>query len=90
MISIDDFSKVEMTIGKVLSVVPVEGSEKLLKLVVDFGEKNISSDDFKKIEDKILELARTKSQYIRKEVSKSEALAYFKEKGDEYKLELIE
>ena len=57
---------------------------------VDFGEGTISSDDFKKIEDKILELARTKSQYIRKEVSKAEAIAYFKEKGDEYKLELIE
>lgn len=38
MISIDDFAKVEITIGKILSAVPVEGSEKLLKLSVDFGE----------------------------------------------------
>lgn len=57
---------------------------------VDFGERHFSSDDFKKIEDKMLELAKTKSEYIRKEVSKSEAIAYFKEKGDEYKLDLLE
>lgn len=40
MISIDDVKKVEITIGKILSAVPVEGSEKLLKLSVDFGEKS--------------------------------------------------
>ena len=40
MINYDEFSKVEMTVGKILSVVPVEGSEKLLRLSVDFGEKN--------------------------------------------------
>ncbi len=39
-ISIDDFAKVEMRIGKILSAEPVEGSEKLLKLSVDFGEEN--------------------------------------------------
>jgi methionyl-tRNA synthetase len=38
MINYDDFTKVEMTIGEVLSAVPVEGSNKLLKLSVDFGE----------------------------------------------------
>lgn len=37
MISIDEFKKVEMRVGQVLSAVPVEGSEKLLKLEVDFG-----------------------------------------------------
>lgn len=37
MISIDDFKKVEMRAGKVISAEPVEGSEKLLKLLVDFG-----------------------------------------------------
>ena len=57
---------------------------------VDLGERTISSDDFKKIEDKMLELARKKSEFVRKEVSKSQAIAYFKEKGDEYKLELLE
>lgn len=40
MISIDDVSKVEIRIGKILSAEKVEGSEKLLKLSVDFGEEN--------------------------------------------------
>lgn len=57
---------------------------------VDFGEHEISSDDLPQIEEKMLELARQKNEYIRKEVSKKEALDYFKEKGDEYKLELLE
>lgn len=38
MISIDDFAKVEMKTGKILSAEPVEGSEKLIKLMVDIGE----------------------------------------------------
>lgn len=37
-ISIDDFAKVEMRVGTILSAEPVPGSEKLLKLSVDFGE----------------------------------------------------
>ena len=57
---------------------------------VDAGDRVITADDFKKIEDKMLELARQKNEYLRKEVSKSDAIAYFKEKGDEYKLELLE
>ncbi len=57
---------------------------------IDFGEYQISSDDFKKIEDKMLEFAREKQTYTRKEVSKAEALEYFTSKGDEYKLELID
>jgi threonyl-tRNA synthetase len=56
---------------------------------VDFGEKILSSDEFKQIEDKIIELAKTKEEYIRKPVSKADAIAYFTEKGDEYKLDLI-
>lgn len=56
---------------------------------VDFGDRAFSSDDFKLIEDKMLELARTKSEYVRRDVSKSEAEKYFTEKGDEYKLDLI-
>ena len=56
---------------------------------VDFGEYQISEKDFPKIEKKMQELARQKQPYIRKEVSKEEALNYFTEKGDEYKLELI-
>jgi threonyl-tRNA synthetase len=56
---------------------------------VDFGEQGFSSDDFKKIEDKMLELARNKEEFIRKPVSKADAIDYFTEKGDEYKLDLI-
>ena len=57
---------------------------------VDFGDQSISDADFKKIEDKMQELARQKNTYERKDVPKAEAIAYFKEKGDEYKLELLE
>jgi threonyl-tRNA synthetase len=57
---------------------------------IDLGDKIISSDDFQKIEEKMLELARQKHPYIRKEVSKADAIGYFRNKGDEYKLELIE
>jgi len=56
---------------------------------VDFGDREFSSDDFKQIEDKMLELARTKEEYIRTPVSKADAIKYFTEKGDEYKLDLI-
>lgn len=56
---------------------------------VDFGDREFSSDDFKQIEEKMIELARAKSEYVRKPVSKADAEAYFTEKGDEYKLDLI-
>ena len=56
---------------------------------VDFGDREFSSDDFKQIEDKMVELAKQKETFERKAVSKAEALAYFTEKGDEYKLDLI-
>ncbi|MDR6943434.1 threonine--tRNA ligase [Mucilaginibacter pocheonensis] len=56
---------------------------------VDFGDREFSSDEFKLIEDKIIELAKTKEEYIRKPVSKADAIEYFTEKGDEYKLDLI-
>jgi len=56
---------------------------------VDPGDKVVSADDFKKIEDKIIELARKKEVFKRSEVSKKDALKYFTEKGDEYKLDLI-
>ena len=57
---------------------------------VDPGRAPISSDDFSKIEAKMLELARTKSPYTRIPVSREEALKFFTDKGDEYKIELIE
>ncbi len=56
---------------------------------VDFGDREFSSDEFKQIEDKMLELAKTREEFIRKPVSKADATAYFTEKGDEYKLDLI-
>jgi len=56
---------------------------------IDFGEYSISEKDFPKIEQKMQELARQKQTFVRKEVSKKEALDYFTKKGDEYKLELI-
>ncbi len=57
---------------------------------IDMGDKTLSSSDFGKIEKKMQELARTKNQYVREEISKSDAIAYFEEKNDEYKLELLE
>ncbi len=56
---------------------------------VDLGDRTLSVDDLPAIENKMLELARNKNTYDRREVSKAEALSYFEEKGDEYKLELI-
>jgi threonyl-tRNA synthetase len=57
---------------------------------IDLGEQEFGSDQFKAIEDKMLELARTKNEYTRTSVAKADAISYFKEKGDEYKLELID
>ncbi len=56
---------------------------------VDFGDREFSSDEFKKIEDKILELAKTREEFIRKPISKADAIEYFTEKDDEYKLDLL-
>ena len=57
---------------------------------IDLGEKHLAQDDFKRIEDKVMELARQKETFQRRAVSKSEAVAYFQQKGDEYKLELLD
>ena len=57
---------------------------------VDFNGQAFSVEDLKKIEDKMLELAKTNSSFVRKDVSKSDAISYFTEKGDEYKLELLQ
>jgi threonyl-tRNA synthetase len=56
---------------------------------IDLGGQAISSDDFKKIEDKMLELARQGNTFERKEISKKDAIEFFTKKGDEYKLDLI-
>ena len=57
---------------------------------VDLGDNTIGESDLKQIEDKMLQLAKAKETFERKEVSKAEALEYFKEKGDPYKCELID
>ena len=56
---------------------------------VDLGDRTLTEADLKKIEDKMLELARRKEHFVRKEVSKAQAMATYTEKGDEYKCELI-
>lgn len=57
---------------------------------VDFGDQEFDTADLDKVEQKMVDLARQKNEYIRKEVPKDEAITYFSEKGDEYKLELLE
>ncbi len=57
---------------------------------IDLGENSIGDEDLKKIEDKMKELAKTGSVYKREDISKENAIAYFREKGDQYKLELLE
>ena len=57
---------------------------------IDLGGAEFSSDHFKKIEDKMLELAKLKSEFKREAITKNDAINYFKEKGDEYKLDLLE
>ncbi len=57
---------------------------------VDTNGQPISADDFSKIEQKMLELARQKNTYERIPMPKAEAISYFQEKGDEYKLDLLE
>ena len=56
---------------------------------VDLNGKTITEADLAAIENKMLELAREKQSFVRKEVSKEEALKTYSQKGDEYKCELI-
>lgn len=57
---------------------------------VDMGDHVLSSDEFEKIENKMLELAKTNSTFNRRQISKAEAIDYFSKKGDEYKIELLQ
>ena len=57
---------------------------------VDTGDKTLSIEDLPAIEKKMIELTREKNTFERSEVSKADAIKFFKEKNDEYKLELIE
>ena len=57
---------------------------------IDLGGQPFSSNDLEALEKKMRQLAEQKSSYVRKDISKEEAISYFQEKGDEYKLELLQ
>jgi threonyl-tRNA synthetase len=57
---------------------------------IDFGDKAFSEKDFKRIEDKMLEFAREKAEFKKRDISKAEALAYYQDKSNPFKVELIE
>jgi threonyl-tRNA synthetase len=57
---------------------------------IDLGDNSISEDDLKNIEIKMAALAKQNNVFVRKEISKKDAVAYFSEKGDEYKLDLLQ
>ncbi len=56
---------------------------------MDLGDRKLSEEDLAILEKKMNELAKQKNSYIRKEISKADAVKYFEEKGDEYKLDLL-
>ena len=57
---------------------------------VDFGEHTFTDGHIAAVEKKMLELAKEKNEFIRRELSKADAIKYFEDKGDEYKLDLLE
>ncbi len=57
---------------------------------MDLGGKQITEDDLRILEKKMNELAKQNNSYQRKEISKADAVKYFEEKGDEYKLDLLQ
>ena len=57
---------------------------------MDLGDKKITEDDLLTLEKKMNELAKKNNPYQRKEIAKADAVAYFAEKGDEYKLDLLQ
>lgn len=57
---------------------------------IDLGGQKLNDENFKQIEEKMLELARQKNAFVRTEVSKADAIKYFTDKNDEYKLDLLE
>lgn len=57
---------------------------------IDFGDRKIGQEDLEKIEQKMLEMARKKSEFNRKKVTREEALEYYEDKNNEYKIDLIE
>ncbi|WP_290478123.1 MULTISPECIES: threonine--tRNA ligase [unclassified Leeuwenhoekiella] len=73
---------VKLTIGPAI--------EKGFYYDVDLGDRSLSENDFKKIEDKMLEIARGKHEFSMRSVSKADALDFYKKQNNPYKVELIE
>src|SRR5258706_11505717 len=57
---------------------------------MDLGDKKMNEEDLAKLEKKMQELSKENNSYQRKEISKAEAVKYFSDKGDEYKLDLLQ
>ncbi len=57
---------------------------------MDLGGRQLTEDDLRVLEKKMNELARENNSYVRKEISKADAVHYFQDKGDEYKLDLLQ
>jgi threonyl-tRNA synthetase len=76
------YPKAKLTIGPAI--------EKGFYYDIDFGKETISDKDFKKIEDKMLEIARGKHEFIKRTVSKADALSLYKGENNPFKVELIE
>jgi len=57
---------------------------------IDLGDRQLSEEDLARLEKKMKELAGQKETFVRKEVSKKDALEYFQQKDDQYKIELID
>ena len=57
---------------------------------MDLGDRKVSEEDLAAIEKKMSELAKQGNSYIRREISKKDAIKYFEDKGDEYKLDLLQ
>ncbi|MFY8005398.1 MAG: threonine--tRNA ligase [Chitinophagaceae bacterium] len=56
---------------------------------MDLGDRKMTEEDLAALEKKMNELAKKQNGFTRKEIAKQEAIAYFEEKGDEYKLDLL-
>ncbi|OQP62505.1 threonine--tRNA ligase [Niastella vici] len=56
---------------------------------MDLGDRKLTEEDLAILEKKMNELAKQNNSYVRKEMSKGDAIKYFSEKGDEYKLDLL-
>src|SRR4051794_17982088 len=56
---------------------------------MDLGDRKMNENDLAALEKKMNELAKQNNSYVRKEMAKKDAVKYFSDKGDEYKLDLL-